>query len=182
MTASRALDAWTPAFEDTGTLGAAYAAMPGDDASVVPWYVSLLENPASPVALPGAVDLLGHDCIHIVLSRGTSTADEAFVLGMTMGSSARLHTWHSELFAWAARWLYRGPWRLTRSDLGLFRLGVAVARTHPMRPLGAQDWRIWWDTPLSQVRAALGVPTIYLRTLYTSVPALHQRRVSASQD
>ena len=55
---------WNPGLDNAGrSLGSIYRSMPGDLSSTVPWYVRLLENPDSPVALAGAVDLRGHDGI-----------------------------------------------------------------------------------------------------------------------
>jgi hypothetical protein len=81
---------WDPGLDNDGlTLCSVYDGMPKDGADAVPWYVRLLENPRSPVALPGAIDLFGHDCLHIVLGRGLLAQDEAFVIGYTMGSAPR---------------------------------------------------------------------------------------------
>ena len=62
---------WNPGLKnDAVRLGDVYDGMPKDPASAVPWYVRMLENPASPLALPGAIDLFGHDCLHALLGRG----------------------------------------------------------------------------------------------------------------
>jgi hypothetical protein len=80
--------AWNPGLDNAyRSLGSIYQSMPGDVASAIPWYVRLLEHPSSPLALGGAVDLRGHDCVHILLGRGLLQQDEAFVLGFTMGRS-----------------------------------------------------------------------------------------------
>jgi hypothetical protein len=51
----------------------------GDRPDQIPFLVWLLENPDSCFALPGCIDLHGHDCLHVLLQRGFSPYDEAFV-------------------------------------------------------------------------------------------------------
>lgn len=46
----------------------------------------LLENPDSPLPFAGKIDLYRHDCLHLLLERGLSVEDEAFVVGFTMGN------------------------------------------------------------------------------------------------
>ena len=80
---------WNPGLKnDAVRLGDVYDGMPKDPASAVPWYVRMLENPASPLALPGAIDLFGHDCLHALLGRG----HRVLVLdNLCSGSRANLH-------------------------------------------------------------------------------------------
>jgi hypothetical protein len=155
--------------------------MPGDDASVVPWYVRLLENPASPVALPGAIDLRGHDCVHIVFGRGTTPADEAFVLGVTMGSTGRAAGWQQRFFALAARHLYRGPWRLSDRDVLLFHLAVEFVKRQPIPPLNAVRWDDIWNEPLGRIRSSLGIRVPELLTFYETERLLWPDSLAASR-
>lgn len=166
MTGSNALAAWVPGLDDGTTLGDAYAAMPGDEAASVPWRVRVLENPSSKIALPGAVDLFGHDCIHIVLGRGTMPRDEAFVLGVTMGASGKLSAWQQHLFTFAARHWYRGPYQLANSDLTVFRLGVEFGRHSGMESLHSVRWRDLADRPLGEIRRHLGIDSRRLGALF----------------
>jgi hypothetical protein len=55
---------------DTFTLKDAYETLEGDPPSKIPFIVWLLENPKSPLALPGCIDLYNHDCIHLLLKQG----------------------------------------------------------------------------------------------------------------
>ncbi|MEV6347183.1 hypothetical protein [Actinoplanes sp. NPDC051851] len=175
------LSEWVPAFNGEQTLGEAYAAMPGDDASVVPWYVRLLENPASPVALPGAIDLRGHDCVHITLGRGTTSADEAFVLGVTMGSTGRAGGWQRDLFTLAARHVYRGPWRLTDSDVLLFDMAVEFSQHQGIQPLNTVRWDELWDEPLQKIRSSLGIRESALLTFYETERLMWPDSVASSR-
>ncbi|MYT28572.1 hypothetical protein GTY73_06920 [Streptomyces sp. SID8354] len=166
MPARGSLAEWNPGLDDTVTLRTAYDAMPGDDSAAIPWYIRLLENPASPVALPGAIDLLGHDCIHILLGRGTLPPDEAFVIGVTMGASGELGAWQEKLFTLGARYLYRGGFRFSRTDLEVFRTAVDFARETGIRPLHTLPWRDLMNRRLGRLRAAAGIDTRALTAAY----------------
>lgn len=149
---------WSPPFDDgERTLREVLASMPGDPADSIPWFVKLLENPASPIALPGAVDLFSHDCIHVLLGRGLGPADEAFVIGFTMGSSGQLFTWQAQLFRWCSAHLYRGRYRFSARDRAVFDLGVWLGRETGARPLDAIDFRPLLPLPLAEARRQLGI-------------------------
>lgn len=60
------------------TLGSVYQQINLDGQSDIPLIIRLLENPASPIALPGKITLHNHDCLHIILGVGVSSTDEAF--------------------------------------------------------------------------------------------------------
>lgn len=160
---------WTPGlYDDQRTLGELYACLPGDAANDVPWYVRLLENPESPVALAGAVDLFSHDCIHLVLGRGLLPQDEAFVLGFTMGTSAPCPGWHARLLGYCARYLYRGPYRFSELDREVFHYAVAAGRTSQALPLGGIDFAALLDRPLAGVREHVGLRWQWLDAVYQS--------------
>lgn len=149
---------WNPGLRnDAALLGDVYDSMPKDPASAVPWYVRMLENPASPLALPGAIDLFGHDCLHALLGRGLMSQDEAFVIGFTMGANPACTRAQARLFAWCAQHLYRPPFRFDAIDCGVYHLAFAAARAMGCRPLDAVDYRAWLDRPLGELRAALGI-------------------------
>ncbi|WP_406504782.1 hypothetical protein [Streptomyces sp. NBC_00212] len=181
MTTPGSLAAWTPGLDDATTLRAAYEAMPGDDASAIPWYVRLLENPASPLALPGAIDLFGHDCVHIVLGRGTLSQDEAFVLGVTMGASGRLRMWQRQLYRLCARRLYRSVFRFSRVDCLVFDLGVEFAGEAGIARLHQVPWRSLLDRPLGEIRQSLGIDPGRLATVYASERALWPASAAAQR-
>src|SRR5262245_53610248 len=107
---------WNPGLDDPErSLASIYQSMPGNLVGAIPWLVKLLENPKSPLAFPGAIDLFGHDCIHILLGRGLLPQDEAFVIGFTMGSS-RCPRWQAAMFRWCAEQLYQGTFRFSHLD------------------------------------------------------------------
>ena len=163
---------WNPALNDEITLRAAYDSMPGGSPADIPWYVRLLENPASPVALPGAVDLFGHDCIHIMLGRGMLPQDEAFVVGFTMGASGKLARWQRELFTLCARHLYRGFYRFSGTDRLVFNLAADFAARSQRRPVHDVGWHDLLDSPAGELRASFGISTRSLIDVYESERAL----------
>jgi hypothetical protein len=167
--------------DDRATLGEVYAGMPGDPDLAIPWYVRLLENPASRVALPGAIDLFGHDCIHITLGRGMLPQDEAFVIGVTMGASGRLRPWQYRLYTYASRRVYRGPYRLSRADVRVFDLGLDFARRHRLPALHRVGWRDLLDRPLGQVRATVGLDRDALYDAYERARRIHPDSRAASR-
>ncbi|MEO0459023.1 MAG: hypothetical protein AAF152_20915 [Cyanobacteria bacterium P01_A01_bin.114] len=57
------------------TLQDAIASLNLDEPDQIPLMIRLVENPDSPIALPGNIDLRAHDCLHILLNRGVSLAD-----------------------------------------------------------------------------------------------------------
>ena len=160
---SDALAAWSPGLDNDGsTMRAVYDRMPRGSAPKIPWYVSLLENPASPLSLAGAVDIFTHDCIHIVLGRGTLSQDEAFVIGFTMGASGKLSSLQHRLFALCARFMYRGTYRFSDIDQRVFDRAVSLALQMRPVPLHSVAYERLMDRPLGEVRAilALDMPSL----------------------
>jgi hypothetical protein len=149
---------WTPTFGDErARLCDVYRDMPRSPAYDVPRRVRALENPESPIALPGAVDLFAHDCIHAVLGRGLLQQDEAFVLGFTMGSARAHRLWHVKVFALCARRLYPKSYRFDAVDAEVFEFGVETGRTSGACDLAGVDFRSHFERPLGELRRALGV-------------------------
>jgi len=162
---------WNPGLDnDDLRLEDIYSTMPGDAASTVPWYVRLVENPRSPVALPGAIDLFGHDCIHILLGRGLLAQDEAFVIGFTMGA-AQASPLHQAVYRFVARHLYRGAYRFGRVDAAVFDLALDIGRQH-VRPLHQIPYVDIVSYRLGHLRAQLGLSSGVLRAAYAMERAL----------
>jgi hypothetical protein len=158
---------WNPRVLGNATrLSDAYRDMPRDPASRVPFIVRLLENPRSPVSLPGAVDLFTHDCIHLVLERGLLPQDEAFVLGFTMGATRTYRALHVELFTCCARLLYPRPFRFDARDAAVFEHGVRVGNASGSADLSKVDFRAVFNRPLGELRHALGIRSTALAQAY----------------
>jgi hypothetical protein len=112
-----------PEVLDDLTLAAAYQTLDGVQPEEIPWIVWLLENPDSPCALPGSIDLFGHDCIHLLLRQGFTVTDEAYVLGFTMGNDSNTHWHHVLLFKIVACTLYPSTYRMSLAELLAFNQG-----------------------------------------------------------
>lgn len=122
------------------SLKEALQSMGGDPPSSIPFIVWLLENPASPLSLPGKIDLYGHDCLHLLLNKGFSLDDEAFVLGFTMGNDVKANWFHFIIFKLFSCLLYPTTYRFNQAHLEMFDLGVLYGRTVKARNLNKIDF------------------------------------------
>jgi hypothetical protein len=160
--------AWNPGLANgERRLREVYRTLPTDHAFSLPWFVKTLENPRSPLAVPGAVDLFGHDCIHIVLGRGLLAQDEAFVVGFTMGA-ARAPGWQRRLFRHCARHLYAPGHRFSEQEAQVFDFAFDAARRSSAFALHRVDFRKLLERPLAEIRRFLGIDTLALRELYAT--------------
>jgi hypothetical protein len=145
---------------------AAIGARPQD----VPLLVRLLENPA--YTLPGltlfhgAVDLAAHDCIHILLGRGLLTADEAFTIGFTMGSTKRVRRGEEWLFGRLAHHAYPAPYTFDDTAVRIFTDAVRLGGISGCQPLDKIDYERYLDSPLQEIRRQVGLETDLLSVYY----------------
>ena len=95
----------------------------------IPWIVKLLENPQSPLALPGKISLENHDCLHALLERGMSLDDEAFLVGFCMGNAPQTNFVHIGIFKFFSRYLYPLKYRFNQNNFAYFNLGFRYGRT-----------------------------------------------------
>jgi hypothetical protein len=142
---------------DNFTLAAAVEDLKGDPPGTIPWLVWLLENPASPLSLPGKIDLNGHDCIHLLLKRGFRSRDEAYVVGFTMGNDTSTNSIHLLIFKVAAYFLYPLKYRFTYLELKIFDLGVRRGRRAKIENINKIDWLRWKHQKLRDIRRELGL-------------------------
>ncbi|MEO0407012.1 MAG: hypothetical protein AAF289_06640 [Cyanobacteria bacterium P01_A01_bin.135] len=122
------------------SLAQAYRELGGDPPAKIPRVVWLLENPDSPLALGGSISLRNHDYLHILLGRGFSPKDEAFVIGVTMGNDPCTRWWDYAIFKLAARFLYPHPYRFTQDHLRIFDQGVVLGRSLGVKSLNRFDF------------------------------------------
>ena len=165
---------WVPGLfdPDPRTLGSVVSTLPANRPDEIDSLVRLVENPASPYALPGAVALDRHDCIHVLLGRGLLGADEAFVVGYTMGAaSSSIDGELLETFKLIAKRLYPRHYRMSEADLFVFDLGYQAGARSAVRidslPLEQQ-----LDVPIGTLREQAGVDVATLRALYAAERAL----------
>jgi len=135
---------WNPGVWNNEILLAdVHKTLPGDGQEDIPWLVWLFENPKSPIALPGHVDLFNHDCIHILLGRGILPQDEAFVIGFTMGNSEMTRPRHRTFFRWIAKHLYKIPYQFNDDHLKVYDLGYEAGKHTYRKNLNLCDFQHW---------------------------------------
>ena len=121
-------DEWQPGLDtDDMALSDVLATMPKSDADAVPDIVKKYENPKSPDALPGAIELDRHDCLHVILGRGLHVQDEAFIIGATMGADTNMTGEITEEFIRISTTLYPPAWLFKPDHIASFRLGVGFS-------------------------------------------------------
>lgn len=95
-----------------------------------PFIVRLTENPKyaffgkNLLFIPGAVDSITHDIIHILLGRGFLPEDEAFVLGFTAGSTGQWNKPAEWLYNFIAKFLYPRAYKFNAQQLAIFQQGI----------------------------------------------------------
>ena len=144
------------------TLAQVYALLSGDCPAEIPFVVWLIENPDSPFALPGKIHLREHDYFHLLLGRGFSASDEAYVIGFTMGNDLSTKRWHIWLYKFVSRFLYPPKFRFTRADLKAFDRGLAWGRNLPIQNLNQLDFIPYQDWQLSSLRDGLGLAEVWV--------------------
>jgi hypothetical protein len=159
---------WNPGLDnDELTLRAVFDTLPGAGPDEIDQMVRLLENPASPYALPGAVRLRHHDCIHILLGRGLLNQDEAFVIGYTMGTAKEhINEEQVQLFRLAAKLLYKPPYRMTDNDLVAFDLAFALGNKSEFRHIYKFDYDRAMDLDIGDIRKELGIDAKKLKAAF----------------
>jgi hypothetical protein len=144
----------------------AYRQFAIDDQTAIPYLIWLMENPASPIALPGSVDLYGHDCLHLLLNRGVSSYDEAFVIGFTMGNSDEVEPQHLSTLKFFARFIYPQPYRFNKAHLKVFDLGAMYGRKVPYRNLHKIIFDGFAQETISSLRQRFGISIEELKLLW----------------
>lgn len=159
---------WQPGLENDGkTLKEAIAELPGNDPQQIHLLVKLFENPESPIAFKGAINLERHDVLHILLGRGLLPQDEAFVIGFTMGTSKDISWFESWLFQKITKYLYPHPYKFDDSDLAVFRMAVEAGKSKEVvNELYAFPFERFEDFTLGELRKRLGIEKERLLELF----------------
>lgn len=186
-------DEWNPGLDtDDMTLREVLATMPASDASDVPEIIKKYENPESPDALPGAIHLDRHDCIHVLLGRGLHVQDEAFIIGATMGAASDITDEAVDVFVRVSTTEYPEHWRFEPEHIASFRLGVGFAVDN----LNNKDLHLipleevpWQSKTVAEARRDLGISKHELRAyfrkaelLVPGTPASRRLDTSAHRD
>ncbi|MEL6640006.1 MAG: hypothetical protein AAFN63_08360 [Pseudomonadota bacterium] len=167
---------WNPGLDtDDMTIAEVLATMPAANAEDVPAIIKKYENPDSPDALPGAIHLNRHDCIHVLLGRGLHVQDEAFIIGVTMGAASDITTAHVDTFVRISTTEYPKHWRFEEAHIASYRLGVGYAvdnlsgKDLHLIPLENEPWQ---SMTVSAARKALGMSKHELRAYYRKAELL----------
>jgi hypothetical protein len=145
----------------------------------VPLIIKLTENPDYKTArlLGGAVDLFTHDCIHVLLGRGTLVKDEAFVIGYTMGSSKKMSRFRRNLFLWVCKYLYPKGYRFTEEERYVFYSGV-MAGSRCSSDLSKVNFEKLTSMRIDHVRKLLNIDKDLLKCYYCLEKGLFSDRES----
>lgn len=158
---------WVPGLDNSEKkLKNVLATMPSNDPTDISKVVKLLENPASPLALPGAVSLERHDCIHILLGRGLLAQDEAFVIGFTMGTSKYISGLATGIFKKASRYLYPKPYKFTKEHLIAFELGLRYGIVCKATEVYEFPFEHFHEATIGELRRKMGIKVRDLKQLY----------------
>lgn len=158
---------WYPGLDnDRMTLADVQETLPANKPEDISWIVRLFENPKSPIAFHGAIQLRQHDCIHILLGRGLLAQDEAFVIGYTMGTAPNITVLEKFLYKCVARYLYTKPYRMSKKDLIAYELGFAEGKASSFKAIYDVDFSSFGGVQLGSIRHQLGINTLRLRETY----------------
>ncbi|MEM9317440.1 MAG: hypothetical protein AAGA70_00335 [Pseudomonadota bacterium] len=169
-------DEWNPGLDtDEMTIAEVLATMPAANAADVPEIIRKYENPESPDALPGAIHLDRHDCIHVLLGRGLHVQDEAFIIGVTMGAASDISDVHVDTFIRVSTTEYPKHWRFEEAHIASYRLGLGYAldnlpgKNLHLTPLEAEPWQ---SMSVGAARKELGMSKPELRAYYRKAELL----------
>jgi hypothetical protein len=158
---------WYPGLNnDHLTLAELLDSLPGLSAQDLPAEIIELEDPNSPLSLPGAVSLARHDVLHAILGRGLMDQDEVFVIGFTMGNASEYSDADGDTIKAAFANRYPEPFRVYGEKLQAFDLGVAAGRALGIRDIADLPIETMRDKTLGELRHMLKISTAELRTFY----------------
>ncbi|PSB06298.1 hypothetical protein C7B62_23215 [Pleurocapsa sp. CCALA 161] len=143
---------WTDKAIADISLKSVYQQMNLNNQSDIPLIIRLFENPRSPIALPGKISLHNHDCLHIILGLGVSPAEEAFIIGFTMGNDDSTKIWHVRLFKFIARFVYPLKYRIAHQHLNIFDLGFEHGKNHKYRNLNQIEFDRFYTITIKELR------------------------------
>ena len=98
-----------------------------------------------------------HDYIHILLGRGISPQDEAFVIGFTMGNDLKTNKLHLFIYKVFAKFLYPYPYNFSAVDLINFNLGFIYGRKIKIKQINEINFEIHQDEPIENLRNIFGI-------------------------
>ncbi|MBD2309905.1 hypothetical protein H6G17_31345 [Chroococcidiopsis sp. FACHB-1243] len=144
---------------DSLTLDRAYQLIGDDPPSRIPFLVWLLENPDSLFALPRNIYLKEHGFIHLLLKRGFSSDDEAYVIGFTMGNDSKTKRWHLLIFQLFSIYFYPKKYKVSRENTKAFKQGFLMGKEFSTQNLNKIDFQSYLDRKLSEIRVSSDIIT-----------------------
>ena len=157
MIAARKFQGYFNIYQSHLTLKDCLQSLQGDEQSAIPFLVRLLESPESIFPLPGKINLYNHDCLHILLDRGRSLFDEAFVVGFTMGSDLKTNRFHLAVFKFLSNLLYPQQYKFEREQFKLFDLAFNYGRKLKVKNLNQLDFKVYENQTVGELRKLLGI-------------------------
>jgi len=146
---------------DTETLGIRKKQISVTKEEDSPWIIDLLESDKSPVGLPGKISYYNHDCIHVLLNRGLTLSDEAFVIGFTMGNNPDTKPWHIKLYKFVSRYLYPKGCRFSSLHFRVFDLAFKYGKSLEFQ-FDQIDFLEYENYSVSKLRKSLGISEEHL--------------------
>ena len=129
----------------------------GDEQSDIPFMVWFLENPESIFPLPGKINLYNHDCLHILLDRGMSLLDEAFVVGFTMGSDLKTNQFHVAVFKMLSSSFYPKQYKFNQKQFKLFERAFDYGRKIKVKNINHIDFKAYENKTVWEIRKLFGI-------------------------
>lgn len=158
---------WNPGLSNGDkTLKQVLDTLPANNPEDISMVVKIFENPKSPVALKGAVNLERHDCIHVVLGRGLLPQDEAFVIGFTMGTSKNISAFEEFIFKIVSTKLYPKIYRFSRKHMKAYKLGLEYGKSCKCEKIYDFPFENYLGDKVSSLRRRLGINIQELRQVF----------------
>lgn len=123
----------------------------------VPLSIKLMENPWSPIHLPGANSLRRHDLTHIVLGTDTSLEGECLVVGFTMGSANSVRPRHFRVFKWWVMHIYPSAYRPDKAAWAVFDQAAELAKQMGVKNLHLAKLERQLSLRVREVQEKLGI-------------------------
>lgn len=142
----------------------------------IPLIVRLLENPQSPLALPGAISLYDHDCLHVLLEQKTTPEGEAFIVGFCMGNAPETLQIHTTILKFCAKYLYPQEYRFTKSCLLEFERGFGYGKTFKEFRFNRIDFSRFANNSVDQLQQYFGISNTKLPPLHSFKPLIGKRK------
>ncbi|WP_299411164.1 hypothetical protein [Acaryochloris sp. IP29b_bin.148] len=150
----------------------AYHLFVKDEAVDIPFAVWLLENPDSPISFPGSIYLNSHDYIHLMLNRGMSLFDEAFVVGYTMGNCDAINNHYIQLYKLASTCLYPKKYKFRSKHMLAFDIGFMYGQKIPTKNIHLFNFCEFKSKSIKEVRSYLGISIFEVRHLWKAEQVL----------